>query len=142
MKTARIVANDNTESLTPSMLAKRFNLKSKGTLANWRVIGKGPKFIPGRPIRYPLREVEKWEAGQLSGSTAHSKTLMIRSEAVRGRRVKGLRPLESDLISAIQLVIDMSRASILGFEHPTTLIESIIKDFEKNGRVGIDILLD
>lgn len=54
--------------LTPDELAERIRRDTK-TLANWRVMGKGPKFIKGRPILYPLAEVEKWEQENLRGST-------------------------------------------------------------------------
>lgn len=46
--------------LTTKELAERLKKKSQ-TLANWRVKGLGPGFIPGRPVLYPLSEVEAWE---------------------------------------------------------------------------------
>ena len=55
--------------LTPDQLAERLHRKPQ-TLAHWRVAGEGPKFIPGRPVLYPVAEVEKWEQEQLRGSTA------------------------------------------------------------------------
>lgn len=45
--------------LTPEELAKRLSMKV-GSLANWRTQGKGPKYVPGRPILYPVSEVEAW----------------------------------------------------------------------------------
>ena len=55
--------------LTAVQLAERLHLRPK-TLANWRVAGGGPKFIPGRPVLYPLAEVEAWERARLMASTA------------------------------------------------------------------------
>ncbi|MES2346592.1 MAG: helix-turn-helix domain-containing protein [Pseudomonadota bacterium] len=55
--------------LTTEQLAERLHRKTQ-TLAHWRVTGEGPKFMPGRPVLYPIVEVEKWEAGQLRSSTA------------------------------------------------------------------------
>lgn len=46
--------------LTAKELAERLHRKVQ-TLANWRALGVGPKFIPGRPVLYPLTEVENWE---------------------------------------------------------------------------------
>lgn len=54
--------------LTSAELAERLRIKTK-TLANWRTIGHGPRFIKGRPVLYPLAEVERWEADNLKGST-------------------------------------------------------------------------
>lgn len=55
--------------LTTKQLAERLHRQPQ-TLANWRVAGGGPSFIPGRPVLYPIVEVEKWEAAQLVASTA------------------------------------------------------------------------
>ena len=56
--------------LTPPELAKRLRLHVV-TLANWRVKGKGPKFVKfGRAIRYPLSRVEAWETEQTRSNTA------------------------------------------------------------------------
>jgi hypothetical protein len=49
-----------TTHLTTKELAERLHRKPQ-TLANWRVLGEGPGFIPGRPVLYPLAEVEAWE---------------------------------------------------------------------------------
>ena len=46
--------------LTAKELAERLHKKTQ-TLANWRISGKGPGFIRGRPVLYPLAEVEVWE---------------------------------------------------------------------------------
>lgn len=36
-----------------------------GTLANWRVQGKGPAFVKlGSKVLYPIDELDKWEAAQ------------------------------------------------------------------------------
>jgi hypothetical protein len=55
--------------LTAEQLAARLHRQTK-TLANWRVSGEGPRFIPGRPVLYPIVEVERWEAEKLVSSTA------------------------------------------------------------------------
>lgn len=54
----------NEMHLTPIELAARLH-RSISCLAHWRVDGKGPAYIPGRPILYPVSEVEKWEANHL-----------------------------------------------------------------------------
>lgn len=54
--------------LTAKELAERLRRKEQ-TLANWRVSGEGPKFIPGRPVLYPLAEVEAWERANVVRST-------------------------------------------------------------------------
>ncbi|WP_331297222.1 hypothetical protein [Methylobacterium hispanicum] len=41
------------------------------TLANWRVKGKGPRFVKvGGRVRYPIADVEKWEEKRRAASTA------------------------------------------------------------------------
>ena len=55
--------------LTAAQLAERLHRTVK-TLANWRVAGGGPHFIPGRPVLYPIAEVVAWEAANLRSSTA------------------------------------------------------------------------
>jgi hypothetical protein len=54
--------------LTASQLAERIGY-SAATLAAWRCIGKGPRFVKfgvsqQARIRYPVAEVEAWEAAQ------------------------------------------------------------------------------
>lgn len=53
---------------------------SVGTLANWRSMvnrGKpnpGPAFVKfGKTVKYPVAEVEKWEAGRLKGANDNGK---------------------------------------------------------------------
>jgi len=47
--------------LTTKELATRFRV-DEGTLRQWRVIGKGPRYIKiGRRVRYSLEEVMKFE---------------------------------------------------------------------------------
>jgi len=51
--------------ITPRQLAARWNI-SPNTLRNWRVSGKGPKFVRfgnsiKNSVRYPISEVEKYE---------------------------------------------------------------------------------
>ena len=56
--------------LTTTQLAKRLYIGS-GTLAKWRMVGKGPRFISlGKNVLYPLSELEKWERSQIVSSTA------------------------------------------------------------------------
>jgi hypothetical protein len=55
-------------NLTPEELAERWRI-SKGTLANWRVSGEGPRYIKfGRRVLYPLSEVEAFERKSLRNS--------------------------------------------------------------------------
>jgi predicted DNA-binding transcriptional regulator AlpA len=57
-----------TRDLTTAELADRLQV-SVGTLANWRSTGKpgdGPRYRKsGNRVRYPIAEVEQWEAGRL-----------------------------------------------------------------------------
>lgn len=47
--------------LSPAELAARLGLSEK-TLANWRALGQGPRWIRiGRSIRYPLEHVTRFE---------------------------------------------------------------------------------
>ena len=47
--------------LTTDELAARWGMSS-GTLRNWRVFKRGPRFIRiGRTVRYKLAEVKRWE---------------------------------------------------------------------------------
>jgi hypothetical protein len=62
--------------LTSKQLAERWQMHP-GSLANWRVQGKGPKFVrfgmnqPGAAkALYPLSEVEAFEAKHLRKNTA------------------------------------------------------------------------
>ena len=56
--------------VTPSQLADRIGIKET-TLANWRVIGRGPRFIRvGRAIRYRIEEVEAWLDRRTADSTS------------------------------------------------------------------------
>lgn len=55
--------------LTTGELAKRLH-RSPRTLERWRHDGKGPRYLPGIPVVYPVAEVEKWEQGQLASSAA------------------------------------------------------------------------
>lgn len=57
------------EHLTIDELAERWKVH-RGSLSNWRVQGKGPKFIKvGKTVLYPVSEVEGYEKQQLKGST-------------------------------------------------------------------------
>lgn len=56
--------------LTPRETAARLRVRIT-TLANWRVLGYGPRFIKvGRKVLYPLTEIEAFETRQLRESTA------------------------------------------------------------------------
>lgn len=55
--------------LTIEELASRWGMNT-GTLGNWRIQGKGPKYVKiGRKILYPINEIETWETQQLKKST-------------------------------------------------------------------------
>lgn len=57
-------------NLLPKELAERLRVHV-GTLATWRVQGRGPKFIKsGKRVLYPVKEVEAWESDNLKRSTA------------------------------------------------------------------------
>lgn len=56
--------------LTPRELAARLGLHVV-TLANWRVKGRGPKYVKaGKAVRYPLSRVEAWELERTRANTA------------------------------------------------------------------------
>ena len=56
--------------LKPEEVAQRLRT-SVGTLSNWRMQGRGPKYIKlGRKILYPLREVEAFETSHTVANTA------------------------------------------------------------------------
>lgn len=55
--------------LTDKELAERWGMH-KGSLANWRVQGIGPKFIKvGKKVLYAVSDVETWENKQKRRST-------------------------------------------------------------------------
>lgn len=55
--------------LTPEEAAARLRC-SKGTLANWRVKGGGPRFLKiGRKVLYAVKELEAWESKLQKSST-------------------------------------------------------------------------
>lgn len=57
-------------NLTILETADRLHLV-KGTLANWRVQGKGPRYMKiGKKVLYPVVEVEAFEQRQLRSNTA------------------------------------------------------------------------
>jgi hypothetical protein len=44
--------------------------KPEGTLANWRWLGKGPRYTKiGRGVRYAWADVDDWVAGLAAGGT-------------------------------------------------------------------------
>lgn len=52
--------------LRPDELAARWRgAISEKTLANWRSIGYGPKYLKlGNRVVYPLADIERWETAQ------------------------------------------------------------------------------
>jgi len=62
--------NADTTHLSPTQLSQRWNLSPK-TLERWRYGGDGPAFLKlGNQVRYPLAEIERYEAGLLRKRTA------------------------------------------------------------------------
>ena len=60
--------------LTSADLATRWAM-AEATLRNWRVIGKGPRFIRvGRNVRYRLSDIIAWEAAREADSTTARST--------------------------------------------------------------------
>lgn len=58
-----------TRCLTIDELAVRWSMH-RGSLCNWRVKGKGPKFIKiGKMVLYPVDEVEAFEKQNTKRST-------------------------------------------------------------------------
>lgn len=58
--------------LTPKETAERLRVTT-GTLANWRVLGQGPKFVKlGRKVLYPVAQIERYETAQLRTNTAYA----------------------------------------------------------------------
>lgn len=52
---------------TPSELARRWRISRK-TLANWRSLGRGPRWIKiGHAVRYPIAEIQRAEKQHLDG---------------------------------------------------------------------------
>lgn len=64
-------ANDNGLYLTAEELCQRYRGQiSVRTLANWRCLGIGPKFVKiGGRCLYPINEVLSWETGRTYSST-------------------------------------------------------------------------
>lgn len=55
--------------IDPAAVAGELGVPEK-TLAQWRYLGKGPRFIKvGRFIRYRIRDVERWLEEQSRSST-------------------------------------------------------------------------
>lgn len=50
------------DHLTPAETAKHLGLKSPGTLANWRMKGKGPRWVKhGRNVLYAVEAVAAYK---------------------------------------------------------------------------------
>lgn len=46
---------------------------SAGTLANWRVTGKGPKYAKfGSRVLYPADELDRWQQSKLQRNTGEN----------------------------------------------------------------------
>jgi helix-turn-helix protein len=43
-----------------------------GTLANWRVQGKGPRFLAGRPVLYRASDLAEYIKGRVRQSTSEA----------------------------------------------------------------------
>lgn len=57
------------QHLSTSELAARWGM-APGTLVNWRMKGRGPKFLKvGWSVRYVMKEVEKWERANMRKRT-------------------------------------------------------------------------
>lgn len=57
------------ELFTAAALATRWEM-SPGTLSNWRIAGKGPKFIKvGKKIFYRITDVRDWESKNTKQNT-------------------------------------------------------------------------
>ena len=50
------------DHLTPTETARQLGLKSAGTLANWRLKGKGPRWVKhGRRVLYAVADVAAYK---------------------------------------------------------------------------------
>lgn len=59
--------------LTPAQVAEKLRM-SVGTLNNWRVQGRGPKFVKfGSKVLYPEKELYDFERKSIRVNTAQSK---------------------------------------------------------------------
>jgi hypothetical protein len=66
---------------TPAVLAAYLQ-KPEQTLANWRWLGKGPKFSKvGRDVRYEWADVYAWEKNQPQGGAGVRRRTATRSDA-------------------------------------------------------------
>ena len=62
----------NCLNLTPRETAQRLRIDHK-TLANWRVQGRGPKFVKiGSKVVYRVADVEAFESGNVREHTARA----------------------------------------------------------------------
>lgn len=66
----------NKYHVSPEQLAANWGMHP-GTLANWRVQGKGPKFVKvGRKIWYKLEDIAAYERSRTVSSTAELEALL------------------------------------------------------------------
>ncbi len=64
-----MVVRVSEQLLEPAEVAESLRIPEK-TLAQWRYLGKGPRFVKvGRFIRYRLVDIEAWLAAQSRSST-------------------------------------------------------------------------
>ncbi len=63
------------DELSPDEVSARYNGRiSTRTLANWRTLGKGPKYIRrGGKIFYPVKLLDQWDEQNTYQSTANYK---------------------------------------------------------------------
>lgn len=61
---------DGSDWLTPAEVSQRQKISVR-TLAQWRYLGRGPRFAHfGKHVRYHRDDVEQWEADQLVDPSA------------------------------------------------------------------------
>lgn len=66
--------------LSPAELAERWNIK-EATLNQWRWFGRGPIFFKlGSSVRYRIRDIEKFEEGQLHECLAQNGFIDLETE--------------------------------------------------------------
>ncbi|QDG74799.1 AlpA family transcriptional regulator [Labrenzia sp. PHM005] len=82
----RLASSASSTLLTPAQAAKRLNLSPK-TLANYRSLGIGPKFVrlSGRAIRYCPRDLHDYVKCRRFDNTSAADSL-IRSQGENARR--------------------------------------------------------
>lgn len=60
----------DTADLTPAELSREKKIPEK-TLAQWRYMGKGPRYLKlGGHVRYRREDIDAWESASLHGDVA------------------------------------------------------------------------